>query len=257
MALQLGQAISDGIGRVLSTTGAVLFAGLLAIQLVTQVGINTAVVGFLPPEAASAAATGSPGISLPVPPGVGVALTLVGIVVSTVYFVVLARALSRPRRELSTFPSTLYTRRILRATLATFLGGLVVSVAVSIGFVLLVLPGIFLAASFLLFIFAAGVEARGELGSLSRSWALARGSRLKLSLLVVAVGVVGGLVGTVGTLLDVAGLGSLSDVAVTVVNSGFFLAVYGTLAAAYGQLRDGESRTTTTAASGTDETARL
>ena len=257
MALQLGQAISDGIGRILSTTGAVLFAGLLAIQLVTQVGINTAVVGFLPPEAASAAATGSPGISLPVPPGVGVALTLVGIVVSTVYFVVLARALSRPRRELSTLPSTLYSRRIVRATLATFLGGLVVSVAVSIGFVLLVLPGIFLAASFLLFIFAAGVEDRGAIGSLRRSWALARGSRLKLSLLVVAVGVVGGLVGTVGTLLDVAGLGSLSDVAVTVVNSGFFLAVYGTLAAAYGQLRDGESRTTTTAASGTDETARL
>ena len=84
MALQLGQAISDGIGRILSTTGAVLFAGLLAIQLVTQVGINTAVVGFLPPEAASAAANGSTGLELPLTPGVGVALTIVVIVVSTV-----------------------------------------------------------------------------------------------------------------------------------------------------------------------------
>jgi len=257
MALQLGQAISDGIGRVLSTTGAALFAGLLAIQLVTQVGINTAVVGFLPPAAASATAAGSPGLSLPVPPGVGVALAFAGIVVSAVYFVVLARALSRPRRELSTLPSTLYTRRIVRATLATVLGGLVVSVAVSIGFVLLVLPGIFLAASFLLFIFAAGVEDRGAIGSLRRSWALARGNRLKLSLLVVAVGVVGGLVGTVGTLLDVAGLGSLSDVVVTAVNSGFFVAVYGTLAAAYRQLRDEESAAAVGSASGTDETARL
>ena len=255
MALQLGQAISDGIGRILSTTGAALFAGLLALQLVTQVGINTAVVGFLPPEAAAAA--GSPGLSLPLPPEVGVALTLVGIVVSTVYFVVLVRALSRPRRELSTLPSTLYTRRILRATLVTVLGGLVVSVAVSVGFVLLVFPGIFLAASFLFFIFAAGVEDRGAIGSLRRSWALARGNRLKLSLLVVAIGVVGGLVGAVGTLLDVVGLGSLSDVAVTIINAGFFIVVYGTLAAAYRQLRDGESATTTTPASGTDETARL
>ena len=257
MALQLGRAISDGIGRVLSTTGAALFVGLLAIQLVTQVGINTAIVGFLPPEAASAAATGSPGLSLPLPPGVGVALTLVGIIVSTVYFVVLARALSRPRRELSTLPSTLYTRRIVRATLATFLAGLVVSVAVSIGLVLLVLPGIFLAASFFFFIFAAGVEDRGTLGSLRRSWGLARGNRLKLSLLVVAVGVVSGIVSTVGTLLDFAGLSSLSDVAVTVVNSGFFIVVYGTLAAAYRQLRDEESATAAAPAGGTDETAKL
>jgi hypothetical protein len=257
MTLQLGQAISDGIGRVLSTTGAVLFAGLLAIQLVTQVGINTTVVGFLPPEAASAAATGSIGLSLPLPPGVGVALTLVGIVMSTVYFVVLARALSRPRRELSTLPSTLYSRRIVRATLATFLAGFVASIAVSIGFVLLVLPGIFLAASFLLFIFPAGVEDRGALGSLRRSWGLARENRLRLSLLVVAVGVVGGLVGTVGALLDGVGLDSLSDVAVTVVNSGFFIVVYGTVAAVYRQLRDEESAAAAGSASGTDETAKL
>lgn len=255
MALQLGQAISDGIGRVLSTTGAILFAGLVAIQLVTQVGINTAVVGFLPPEAASAA--GVAGLSLPVPPEAGIVLGLVGILASTVYFVVLARALSRPRRELSVFPSTLYSRRIGRATLATFLGGLMVSVAVTIGFVLLVLPGIFLAGSFLFFIFAAGVEDRGILGSLRRSWELAQGNRLKLSLLVVVIGIVASIVGTVGTLLDFVGLGSLSDVAVTLVNSGFFIFVYGTLAAAYCQLRDDEPATAASSTSSADGTAKL
>jgi len=236
MALQLGQAISDGIGRVLTKTGVILFAGLVSIQLLTQLGANTAVAGFLPPAATQAA--GSTGLTLPVSPVVGLGLGLIGILASAVYFVVLSRALSRPQRALSTLPASLYTRRIGRATITALLGGLVASVAVSIGFVLLVVPGIFLSVSFLFFIFAVGVEDRGVLGSLRRSWAMARGNRLKIALLVIGVGVVGALVGTLGSVLTLAGLGVVSELLVILINSSVFMLLYGTLAAAYRQLSE-------------------
>ena len=237
MALQLGQAVSDGIGRILTRTGGILLVGLLAIQLVTQAAVNTAVIGYLPPEVAAQFGE-SAGLVLPLPAEVGLALLAATLIASSVYFVALSRALARPARELSTFPAALLTRRVGRATLSMVVGGFVVSIAVTLGFAALFFPGVFLAASFLFFAFAVGVEDEGTIGALKRSWALARGNRLKLALLVVLSGGIGGTVGAVGSLLDFAGLALASEVAVSVVTSVLFTALYGVIAAAYLQLRD-------------------
>lgn len=112
MALQLGRIFSDGVDRILTRTGAVLLAGLLAIQFLRQAAVNTAVRGFLPSEVAAEADL----------------LLVVSLLLNTVYFVTLSRALTRPVRELSSFPSELYTRRIGRATLSMLVGGAVVGV---------------------------------------------------------------------------------------------------------------------------------
>jgi len=48
MALQLGDAVSDGIRRTFTRTGGILFIGFLAIQLSIQTSINSALLGFLP-----------------------------------------------------------------------------------------------------------------------------------------------------------------------------------------------------------------
>ncbi|SMO64915.1 hypothetical protein [Halorubrum cibi] len=240
MALQLGQAVSDGIGRILTRTGGILLAGLLAIQLVTQAAVNTAVIGYLPPEVAAQFGE-TAGLALPVSGEAGVALLAAAFLASSVYFVVLSRALARPARDLASFPSELLTRRTGRATLSMVVGGVVVSIAVTLGFAALFFPGIFLAASFLFFAFAVGVEDRGTVGALKRSWALARGDRLKLALLVVLSGGIGGTVGAVGSILDLAGLALASEVAVSVVTSVLFTALYGVIAAAYLQLRDESS----------------
>jgi hypothetical protein len=240
MSLQLTRTVADGIGRVFTRTGAILLAALLAIQLLVQASVNTAFVGLLPSEAA-AEAESMVGLTLPIPGTVAAGLFVFGILLSTVYFVILSRALTRPRDALSTFPAELYTRRIGRATVSMFVGGVVVSFSVTLGLALLILPGVFLAACFLFFIFAVSVEDRGVVGALKRSWALSRGNRLRLAAVVFFAGAIGAVTGGAGSLLQLAGTPVVADLVSVVLNSVLFVVLYGIIAAAYLQV-GGETR---------------
>lgn len=235
MSLHLTRAFTDGIGRAFTRTGAVLLAALLSIQLLVQASANTAVVGLLPPEAAAEAGT-TVGLTLPVSGTVAAGLAALGTLLSGAYFVVLSRALARPRESLSAVPAELFTRRIGRAVLSAFLGGIVVTVSVTIGLALLILPGVFLAACFLFFVFAVGVEDRGVVGALKRSWALSRENRLKLAAVVVFAGAIGAATGAAGSLLQLAGAPVVADLVAVALNSVLFVALYGVVAAAYLQL---------------------
>jgi hypothetical protein len=235
MALQLIDAITDGTRRVLTRTGGVLLVLLLAQQLLLVTSINTLLAAEAPP-----AVTDVIGLTIPVSGTVAGAVLLGTFVFSGVYFVVLSRAFARPLPQLSSFPTELYTRRVGRATLSTLVGGIVVFVAVMIGFAFLLVPGLFLAACFLFFIFAVGVEDRGVLGALKRSWSLSKGNRLRLVAIVLISGIVGAFVGVVPTLFQLAGASALGDIASAVINSVLFTFVYGITAAAYLQVADGE-----------------
>jgi len=159
---------------------------------------------------------------------------------TAVYFVMVARAFTRPRAELSSFPSSLYTRRIGRATLSMLVGGILVFITVIFGLVFFVLPGIFLAASFMFFIFAIGVEDRGVIGGLKRSWGLARGNRLRLGLFVFLVGILGGILGIPSAIFQAAEAPVIGDLVTAFVNSLSFTVIYGIMAAIYVQLQDGD-----------------
>jgi hypothetical protein len=236
MTLQLGRAIGDGIKRVLTPTGGILLVVFLALQLLTQASINTAVISFFP-EGPAGEIEAALGLTLPVSGTVASGLFVGAVIVSSVYFVVLSRALTRPTVELSSFPSDLYTRRMGRATLSMFIGGFVVGLAIMIGFVFLFLPGIFLAISFLFFTFAVGVEDRGIISALKRSWGLSRGNRLKLAVLVILGGVIGFMSGIVGTLFDIANSAIVGELIVNTLNSILFVLLYGMIAAAYLQMQ--------------------
>jgi hypothetical protein len=235
MALRLTSAITDGIRRVLTRTGGVLFGLLLLQQFLLITSLNTVLEAQAPRAAADVI-----GLSLPVPATVAGAVFLGSVVFSGVYFVVLARAFARPQSRLSSFPADLYTRRMGRATLSMLVGGLVVSIAITVGFVLFILPGLFLSACFLFFIFAIGVEDRGVTGALKRSWALSKGHRLRLVVIVLATGLAGLVVGVVPTLFQLAGAPALGDVATVLLNGTIFVFVYGVMAAAYLQVRQGD-----------------
>lgn len=245
MALQLGRAVSDGFRRTFTRAGGVLFLGLLLIQLGIQTSVNTAVAGFLPPEAA-AQFSGATGLVLPVSGGVGLALFAALTVVSSAYFVVLSRTFAQPLSEASTFPPAL-TERLGRATLVALVGGIVVSVAVAVGFALLFFPGVFLTASFLFFVFVVAVEDGGVVGSLKRSWALARGSRLKLAVLVFFSGVFGLVLGGVTSAVGLVGAPLAADLVSVALSAAFFVPYYGIIASAYLQLRDGRPNASRTA----------
>jgi len=236
MAFQLGQAITDGMRRILTPTGGILLVVFLALQLLTQASINTAVIGFFPagPAGEIEAALG---MTLPISGTVAAGLFVGAVILSSAYFVVLSRALTRSTEELSSFPSDLYTRRMGRATLSLFVGGLIVGPAIMIGFVLLFIPGIFLAVSFLFFTFAVGVEDRGIVDGLKRSWGLSRGNRLKLAVIVILAGVIGFISGIVGTLFDFTNAAIVGELIVNTINSILFVLLYGIIAAAYLQLQ--------------------
>ena len=239
MALQLSHAVSDGIRRTLTRTGGILFVGFLVIQFGIQTAVNSTVLGYLPPEAAAQFSQNA-GLALPVSGSVGLALFGVLIILSSVYFVILSRTFAQPLSDMSTFPTTA-TQRLGRATATILVGGLIVSITVTIGFFLLFLPGLFFAASFLFFIFAVAVEDRGIISSLKQSWGLARGSRLKLGILVVVSGLFGGVIGGVAPLLDLAGVSVAADVVTVVLTTVFFLPYYAIIASAYRQLCDEEN----------------
>jgi len=240
MTLQLGRAISDGIKRILTPTGGILLVVFLALQLLTQVSINTAVVSAFS-DGPAGEMEAALGLTLPVSGTVAGGLFLVAVVLSSAYFVVLSRALTRPTIDLSSFPSDLYTRRMGRATLSMFVGGLVVWLAIMVGFVFLLVPGLFLAVCFLFFTFAVGVEDRGIVGALKQSWGLSRGNRLKLTALVIFAGVIGATSGIVGTIFDIAGAAIVGELIVNTINSILFIMLYGIIAAAYLQVQDDDS----------------
>lgn len=236
MALRLSRAISDGFRRTFTRTGGILFVGLLIIQLGTQISVNSAVLGYLPPEAAAQFGT-SAGLSLPVPGSVGLAMFGVFGIISSAYFVILSRTFAQPLSNASVFPTAL-TERLGRATLSALIGGFLVTITVMIGFVFLIIPGLFLAVSYLFFIFIVAVEDRGVTDSLKRSWALARGSRLKLSILVIVSGVFGLVLGAIAPLFDLAGVPVIGEIVSVTITTAFFLPLYAIIASAYLQLRD-------------------
>ncbi len=237
MTLQLGRAISDGIDRILTPTGGILLVVFLSFQLLTQASINTAIISLFP-DGPAGEMEAALGLTLPVSGTTAGGLFVGTVVLSSAFFVVLSRALTRPTAALSSFPSDLYTRRMGRSTLSMFVGGLVVGIAIMIGSVLLVFPGIFLAVSFLFFTFAVGVEDRGILGALKRSWGLSRGNRLRLAALVIVAGVIGSVGGLVGTVFDLASSATAGELIVNTLNSVVFVLLYGVIASAYLQLRD-------------------
>ena len=101
-------------------------------------------------------------------------------------------------------------RRIIPIVVAT----VVVAVAVAIGFVLVLVPGIFLAVSFAVFTPVLMIERVGPMESLGRSWHLVIGERWRLlgaglSMIIISV-IMFGIIGFV-LYLVLSGLGGLSE----------------------------------------------
>lgn len=238
MTLQIGDAVGNGIRRAATYSGGVLMALTFLYQLVFLGSTNTIVREFVPPEAQP---SGDPALLFPVPPTVAGVLAVLALLFGMVMLIATTRAMVRDVEALSTLPSELFTRRIGRALLSAIGANIVVSVAVVVGFALLIVPGIFLALSFLFVVFAIAVEDERALDAMRRSWQLAGGNRWRLLalFLIVVVGstVVSGLGSLFAFVAPIAG--QLASMALSAVVS---IVVYGVLADAYLQLRDDVDR---------------
>jgi hypothetical protein len=237
MALQIGRAISNGVRRSVSPVGiALMVLTFLYVGIFTS-SVNTIVAGALPSEIQQEAQIG---LTLPLSSVVAAGLALASLLFGMAIYIAAARAFTRQGSDSGTVTGSLFTRRIGWALLTAVGANIVVGIATFLGFVLLVIPGIFLMVSFAFVVFAIAVEDRRLIDSLRRSWALSRGNRWRLAGLLLLVGVVTGLVSSIGSLATFVSPG-IGQLVTFLVTAPLAILGYGIIADAYLQLRDEQS----------------
>lgn len=232
MSLDIGAAITEGVKRLRSRDGLVLVGAFLVVGVLSSVAtqsltveLSEALLRFAespdaPPgtdievfrEQVQQARASSPlAVDVTAAGAFGLAF-LLGIVAEALR-IVAVRVFYAPADDR---PTDL-TRNLAFATVNGFLGGIVVSVLVGIGFVLLVLPGIFLALALFFVRQEIAVEDRNFVDAMAESWALTKGNRLNLLGLVLVLVIIG-LVAFVPTLAASA-IGQVGTIAVGAVVS--------------------------------------
>lgn len=125
------------------------------------------------------------------------------------------------------------------ATVNLLVGGIVVGLLVLVGLVLLVVPGLYLIASFALFHFYVAVEDDGFVAAMKKSWNLASGHRLRVFVVLLLLSVVSSVVSNATQLLfGSSGLGLVVTSLLSGVVSVYAVAV---LADVFVQLRRGSA----------------
>lgn len=194
MSLEIGEAISNGFEKLTTTAGLRLVALSIALSLVTNLGTNSVTAAL----DAGAGRGAGPVLVLPIGVAGGGVLALVGAIASLVLSLIIYRTMAYRPSELRSIPGDV-TDSLLLPAIFLVITSIVVGVAVAIGLVLLVVPGIFLAVSFAFAQVYVAVENQGPFEAMSSSWSLASGNRLSiflLGLVLVGIGLVVGLVGT-------------------------------------------------------------
>jgi MFS family permease len=138
--------------------------------------------------------------------------------------------------ETERLPREHFTRRMGWAVVNFIIGGIVFGIAVGLGFVALVIPGIFLLVTLFFWTAFVSVEDQNFIESFRSSWGLTKGHRLKLFALGIAVAFIMIVVNTVFSVGFVAG--TLVGLVLTQVGSAV-VSVFSTaaLAVTYTELR--------------------
>jgi len=100
---------------------------------------------------------------------------------------VLRNFVDRSSEEIDT---DLFTENLGMPFLNLLIGGILFSVAVGLGFLLFIVPGIFLLVSLFFWTVYVAVEDENFIDAMKSSWSLARGNRLSLLLIVLGIAAV-------------------------------------------------------------------
>jgi len=209
MALHVLDAVEQGLTRTFERNGLLLVAAFVAFGLLgtlaseatagtyaefftEQSEILTSTDGTTPSPLEPLFDVTSDGVDWHVttlPPGTVVALSVLFAVGEEALRIVAIRVFASA--ETQTIPATLVRRNLAWVTLHGVLAGVLVAIATVIGFVLLIIPGIFLALSFYFVRQVIALEDRNTFGAMERAWDLSRGNRLDLIGLALVVALVG------------------------------------------------------------------
>lgn len=243
VSLELSDLFSAGIDGLLSRTGAELFGLLVIVGAISSVVGQTLLSEWVvlakeqttdPQLIDFLNGFGPFPLAVDMPPSVLGLLIVVLPFVAEAVRIVAVRAFAED--ALDGIPGSLASRRIARATVLGWIGGVVLLLGVGLGLVLLLVPGIFLAVTAVFYRQEVAVADKGLLGALAGTWNLSQGHRWELFGLLVVLWILGFALGLVGM---VAPAGSVAApalrIALTPVATIFSAAV---VTAAYVELRD-------------------
>lgn len=195
MPVDIEGALREGAERTAARNG-LLFAGILfVIGIVNGLFASSLWRGMSPQGAPWSAGTIPPAPSLGLSPAVAGLLSLVLTVASLVVTIGALRTFVSDETE--RIPAGYFTRNVALAAVNLIVGGIVFAVVVAIGFVLLVVPGVFLLVSLFFWNVYVVVEDRNFVDGMQRSWALTRGHRWRLLVLGIVVGLIAAVVSAV------------------------------------------------------------
>lgn len=244
MSLSVGDALRDGLGRTFERNGLLLIGVFVVIQLATAVGLDTltrANLEYLRRQDAlpGGAVAGVGDTSTPFAIGLGVTAALLVVFVVALLAeaarIVAVRTLVSDRTD--TVPAGYVRRNIGMATLNGFVGGIVVFTLTLIGLVILIVPGVFIAVSFLFTRQEIAVRDVNFVDAMGGSWELAVGNRFELLLIGFVVLIAELVVVVIGAIVGAA---DPTAAALFSAVAGAVAAVFGiaSLSRAYVQLRE-------------------
>lgn len=240
MSVNIGQSLRGGFSLTASRNGIVfvlLWAVIGGLSLLAYNSLFASLYAGLPME------------PMLIGPTLDLSPTAAGIAAAVLYAVSMGIMAGMLRTfvdgERSTLRSRSFTRNIVWVLLNLLVGYVLFFIAIWIGFVLLIIPGVFLMVSlFFWFVFVV-VEDQNFVTAFRNSWELARGNRWSLFGLGVIVTVGGwimmGIPMAIAFALPAWGALALYGIAVSIYGI-FSLA---TTASAYIQLRNSSPRTAT------------
>jgi hypothetical protein len=223
MSLDIPAALEDGLSRLPTRVAGLLLVAYLAIGAISTVTAQTlsfAVMDALRESFPDAAApsttpgTGSEALALDVGLPVAVVLFLVQIVLAQVVGVVGIRTFVSEARR--TFPTGMM-RHLPWVVLNALVAGFVVNVLIGLGFILLIVPGIYLAVALYFVQFEVIVEKRNAIDALRTGWELTKGDRLRVFLLLLIVFAIGMASAVPSVALGFVGVPTVAVVAASVV----------------------------------------
>lgn len=232
MELDLEQALRTGIQRTFKPTGLVLASAYFVLGTISAAAAQTLTAEL----GGTFFEVSQPSIALPVSAEIAFLLMMVAGLANTIASIVAVRTLVGEATE--RIPRQHLTRNMGYAFINIAVGGLAYSIAVLLGLVLFIVPGLYIMSALYFWTIYVAVEDQNFIEAFKSSWKLTEGNRLKVFLLLLVLMTISAVLSGVFGLAGLANLkivGEILSAAAGAVTAIFTLAAVADL---YRQLSD-------------------
>lgn len=195
MPIDIGAALRNGYERTVARNGLLFVVILYVISLLNGLITRSLIPQTMPTGMGGPGPGMGPGPGVaPAAPSLGLSPIVAGILSLLLAIVSLLVTVAAVRTfvsdETERIPEEYFTHNIVWAVLNLIIGGIIFGIVLAIGFVLLIIPGLFLLVSLFFWNIYVIVEDQSFIEGFRNSWALTGGHRLRLFFLGLIVAVI-------------------------------------------------------------------